>query len=368
MDFLKEKMEDGFVLLKRDISLKKVYIEVTSRCNLSCITCIRNVWLDPMEDMDLETFIGIIEQLKGFKSVNEIVFGGYGEPLYHPQILQMLEKTKMEGFKTTITTNGVLLDKKTASILVNLNLDQIVVSFDSAQPQQYGSIRIGASLVNVVANINSLNEEKLKKKSHLPKIGIEFVVMKRNYQEIPAMTMLATRTLGASFVKVTNILPHTEEMTKEVLYGGQHELSLTPTWPVFMGEWLQWGSMELPRMKWGALRQCRFLLSDAVVISVDGKVSPCYPLLHSYPYYIFGRKKEVKKHSFGNVKEKKLINILNADEFLRFRYRVRNFDFPSCVDCELNSNCEYASSNTDCWGGDPSCADCLFAQDIVRCP
>lgn len=367
MDHLKEKIEDGFVLLRKDPELRKVYIEVTSRCNLSCITCIRNSWLDPGQDMDLATFSGIIEQLKDFKSVNEVVFGGYGEPLYHPRILEMIKIVKQSGLKTTITTNGVLLDKKMAAALVDLNIDQIMASFDSAQPQQYGDIRIGSSLINVVANVNNLNEEKVRRTRHVPKVGIEFVVMKQNLQEIPAIAILA-RTLGAAFVIVTNILPHTEEMTKEVLYDGQHELPMASTWPVFMGDWLLWGKMELPRMKWGAFRRCRFLEAGAIVVSSDGYVSSCYPLLHSYTYYIFGRKKNVSRYSIGNMKEKKLIDMLTSDEFLKFRYRVRNFNFPSCVDCDLSINCDYASSNTDCWGNDPSCADCLFAQDIVRCP
>ncbi|MGQ9585737.1 MAG: hypothetical protein ACUVXG_10090 [Anaerolineae bacterium] len=40
--------------------------------------------------------------------------------------------------------------------------------------------------------------------------------------------------------------------------------------------------------------------------------------------------------------------------------------FPSCVDC--GAACDYAEQNEDCWGNVPSCADCLWAQDVVRCP
>ena len=45
---------------------------------------------------------------------------------------------------------------------------------------------------------------------------------------------------------------------------------------------------------------------------------------------------------------------------------VRDFRFPSCVDC--GEACAYAEHNQDCWGNAPSCADCLWAQDLVRCP
>ncbi len=367
MNYLKELIEDGFVFLKKKPDLKRVYIEVTNRCNLNCITCIRNSWCDSVNDLEFFIFSKIIEELKDFKDVKEFYFGGFGEPLSHLRILEMIELAKKSDLKVTVSSNGVLLDRNMVKALVKAKLDQIVVSFDSAQPQQYGNIRVGSSLTNVVANIHALNEEKMNKRSHLPKIGIEFVAMKRNIQEIPAMSMLA-RTLGASFVIVTNILPHTEDMIKEVLYDGEHKLPEASTWPVYMKDWLLWGMMEFPKMKWGAFRRCRFMESHSIVIASDGVVSPCYPLLHSYSYYILGRKKNVKKYHFGKITEKSLMDIYTSDEFLKFRYRVRNFNFPSCVDCDLNPNCDYASSNTDCWGGDPSCADCLYAQDIVKCP
>ena len=34
----------------------KIYIEPTSRCNLTCLTCIRNVWDEPMGRMTESTF------------------------------------------------------------------------------------------------------------------------------------------------------------------------------------------------------------------------------------------------------------------------------------------------------------------------
>lgn len=40
----------------------------------------------------------------------------------------------------------------------------------------------------------------------------------------------------------------------------------------------------------------------------------------------------------------------------------------SCVDCDLRETCVIAESNESCWGWCPSCADRLWAQDIVRYP
>ncbi|MDR7465556.1 MAG: SPASM domain-containing protein [Armatimonadota bacterium] len=132
------------------------------------------------------------------------------------------------------------------------------------------------------------------------------------------------------------------------------------------GDWLAWGIINLPRVKWGAQRRCRFIDDRAMVIGWDGGVSPCYALMHSYPYYIYGRRKEVSRYVLGRVGERTLAEIWTSQECVTFPARVRDFRFPSCVDCGMA--CSFAASNEDCRGNAPSCADCLWAQDIVRCP
>lgn len=119
-------------------------------------------------------------------------------------------------------------------------------------------------------------------------------------------------------------------------------------------------------MKWGAWQQCGFMTDRAVVIGWDGGVSPCYPLMHSYPYYIYGRRKNVSRYVLGNVREAALSDIWQSEEYVRFRAKVRDFRFMYCVDCGLA--CDYAENNEDCLGNVPSCADCLWAQGIIRCP
>jgi MoaA/NifB/PqqE/SkfB family radical SAM enzyme len=87
--------------------------------------------------------------------------------------------------------------------------------------------------------------------------------------------------------------------------------------------------------------------------------------MHSYSYYIFGRRKDVKRYALGNVNEKSLLDIWTSEEYVIFRAKVNDFRFPSCVDCGIA--CSFAEENIDCWGNDPSCADCLWAQDILLC-
>ncbi|MFC1717339.1 tungsten cofactor oxidoreductase radical SAM maturase [Candidatus Poribacteria bacterium] len=358
--------EDGLVIQYPRADVRRVYIEVTSLCNLNCITCVRNVWSDEMGHMDMETFHAIVRQLEDFPDVQSVTLAGFGEPLYHPEILNMARAIKDLGLELNISTNGTLLDADVAEELVDIGLDKIVVSLDSGHPQLFEDIRIGADLDIVLSNLRTLNEIKQRRSSKLPTIGIEFVAMRRNVHEIGDLPRLAS-LLGAVSIIVTNLLPHTEEMKEEVLYNDSVELPGCGGWPVRAGNsWVQWGTMSYPRMHWGSDSHCRFIGDRSLVIGWDGGISPCYALLHSYQCYIFDKLKHVSKYSIGNVCDRKLLELWTSEEYVRFRHKVRAFEFPSCMDCGMG--CGYTDVNQDCWGADPSCADCLYARDIVRCP
>jgi tungsten cofactor oxidoreducase radical SAM maturase len=361
-----DRGEEGLVLQCPRADVRRVYIEVTSLCNLNCITCMRNVWSDEMGHMDMDTFHTIVQQLKDFADIRSVTLAGFGEPLYHPEILGMARAIKELGLELTIITNGTLLDQNLAEELINIGLDRMIVSIDSVHPKLFGDIRRGANLDIVLNNVRRLNEIKQRRQSKHPTIGIEFVAMRRNVHEVSDLPRFGS-FLSASFIIVTNLLPHNEDMAEEILYDGRAELPKCIGWPVRMGDsWLQWGTMSYPRMYWGANQYCRSVGDRSLVIGWDGGISPCHALMHSYSYYIFGRYKYVSRYTIGNVRERKLLELWTCEEYVKFRNKVRAFAFPSCVDCGIN--CGYTSINQDCWGADPSCADCLYAQGIIRCP
>jgi len=356
-----------FHILRPDI--RKLYLEITTRCNLHCRTCVRHVWGDPLEDMTDATFDRIVAQAQALPQLQHVLFGGYGEPFAHPHILDYLAAVKALGVHVTISTNGTLLDEKRARALVETGVDVLSISVDGASPGVFADVRQGAELRTVVENIEALNRIRRERGRQLPRIQLEFVALKRNVADLPGLPELARR-LEANRVLVTHVLPHTPEMAAEALYARDERppLSPHPGWPVRSGDWLLWGTLELPRMNWGAERRCRFIANQALVVGWDGAVSPCYALSHSYPYYVFGRRKQVTRYTFGNVNETSLAEIWMGDDYVCFRDEVRRFNFPSCVDCNLRDTCDIAESNDGCWGWCPSCADCLWAQEIIRCP
>lgn len=363
-----DERNGDLILHPRVPNARKLYIEATTACNLSCHTCMRNVWSDPAASMKMSTFERILDSLPGLPELERVVFTSFGEPLVHPHLLEMIAAIRQRGLAVSLGSNGLLLKPEVLSELVRLGVDRLVVSVDGVKPETYDMVR-GAALSQVLDNIRTLNEIKIRQGSLMPALGIEFVLLKSNAEELAGLTQLAMH-LKASRVIVSNVLPYTEEMRGEVLYGHQPQQPfLSGGFPVRLDAWVTWGTVELPRMHWGAERRCRFVNDRSIVVSWDGGVTPCYALSHNYNYYaIDGVKKTVSRLLFGNVNESRLAEIWMSEDYTRFRSEVRAFHFPSCPDCDLRETCDLRERNEGCWGWNPSCADCLWAQDIIRCP
>ncbi len=366
--FWLNEREGDLILHPRLPDAKKLYIEVTTACNLNCQTCIRHSWTDPHAHMSVATFKRIIESLDELPMLERVIFTSFGEPLVNRNLIPMIEEVRKRGLAVTLGSNGVLLTENVVRELIRLEVDQLIVSIDGGKPETYEGVR-GTQLSLILENVKRFNQIKNEMGLVKPSLGIEFVAMQSNQDELRDLMELAS-DLNASRLVVSHVLPYTKEMDEEKLYGyGPREPLKTGSWPIKSDVWVRWGFLELPRMFWGAERRCKFVQDKSIVVGWDGAVSPCYAFSHSYKYYaVDGVEKDVERFVLGNVNEESLADIWMNEEFTCFRSDVRSFHFPSCPDCDLRETCDLRKNNEGCWGHNPSCADCLWAQDIVRCP
>jgi MoaA/NifB/PqqE/SkfB family radical SAM enzyme len=184
---------NGFRLRRPVTHLAKVYIEPTNRCNLECVTCIRNCWDEPLGEMSPATFARIVEGLRTLSRPPDVLFGGLGEPLAHPDIADMVQQAKALGSSVELITNGTLLNKPLAMQLIDAGLDILWVSLDGATPESYKDVRLGAALPEVLANLRQFRHARWSKHQPVtldlvlkPQLGIVFVAMKRNISDLPS--------------------------------------------------------------------------------------------------------------------------------------------------------------------------------------
>lgn len=89
--------------------LKKLYLELTDKCNLNCKMCYRKSWEQNFCDMKDDLLIKLVNELKTHTKLKEIVIGGIGEPTFSKNFKMALELLK--DYKLTVTTNGTLMTK-----------------------------------------------------------------------------------------------------------------------------------------------------------------------------------------------------------------------------------------------------------------
>lgn len=357
------KTGSGYKLIPLVANVKKLYIEVTTKCNFACITCIRSSWEEAYEHMEWETFEKIIASINELPELEGVFFGGFGEPMMHPRIFEMIKQVKDLGLKAEMITNGSYLTEAVINQLIDLKLDGIFVSFDSPDAEEFNEIRPGADFNNVYDNVVNLQRIKRLRKTVKPDLGIEFVAMKKNFHRLPKLTRMAW-DLNASQVIITNLLPYHESMKDEIVY------DMDDTGSIFGSESLIFAiRARLSAMKLRTERYCKFVKDKTMSINFRGDVSPCYALMHSYKCYIYGREKQIYPCYLGNVNKKTLKEIWLERGFINFRETVEDFKFPSCTDCKSLDGCNYTEDNVmDCWGNSPSCAECLWSRRIIACP
>jgi tungsten cofactor oxidoreducase radical SAM maturase len=313
--------------------------------------------------MDYRIFNSIVEQLKELPNLEWVHFGGFGEPLSHPHIIDMIRQVKGLGLKVEMISNGSLLTPDMARTLIDLGLDMLFISLDGPDEEAFNDIRKGADFVSVIDNIKGLNKIKHEVRVNHPELGIEFVAMKRNFHKLPQVAKLITE-LNAKKLLVTNVMPYNEELRDEILY------DLNDTEPLFgKDSVVTLMKATMPNMKLRSERYCKFIEDKALTVTWEGKVAPCYALMHGYRCFVYGREKKIYPYYLGDVQEKSLKEIWTKPEYALFRMRILDSRLPSCTDCRELEGCSYTDDNQmDCWGNSPSCAECLWARRLIVCP
>ena len=303
-----------------DDCLKKLYIEPTARCNLRCKMCFRNSWKNEIiGDMRPETFRKAMTTMPD--SVETVFFGGMGEPLAHPDI----------------------------------------VEFNRQRARLDRTVRLGVAFVVMKSNAHEL--------ALLPYFSTYYKV-----NEVNISNVIPTDEHTASEVLYNNVVdwglgdPAPMESSPRIhlplmdwqdpaAQEGLRSLLSTSMCSVYLS------GQRVSR----AARHCRFIDEGMAFVKFDGHVSPCMSLLRNATLYWRQKQRETRSHFFGDLAKQGLDEIWNAPDYADFRRRVRNFEFSPCYRCSLCENWEQGL--TDCYGNDaPTCGGCLWSEGVISCP
>ncbi len=159
-------------------------LEATSVCNLKCFMCFQSFAPPPRGFMAMELYKKIIDEgsKKGLCSLKLMY---RGEPLLHPNIVEMVRYAKEKGImEVMFNSNATLLTEEKARALIDAGLDKLICSVDGYTKEVYESVRIGAKFETTLQNIKTLQRLKKEMGKKNPTLRVQMVDTPRNHEQM----------------------------------------------------------------------------------------------------------------------------------------------------------------------------------------
>ncbi len=143
LSYLKNRIQWKYYPKKKiPIFPLNIDIEVSSRCQIKCDHCFRQ-YMDIGENdfMPLDMYKKIVKECGEYNLIT-LKFSMRGEPLLHPDIVEMVRYAKEQGIQEVwINTNGGPITEELAHGLISSGVDWITMSFDGLG-KMYESVRL----------------------------------------------------------------------------------------------------------------------------------------------------------------------------------------------------------------------------------
>jgi radical SAM protein with 4Fe4S-binding SPASM domain len=179
-------------------------IEPANVCNLRCPLC--TTGSGEMKrvrgNMTLDTFNEII-----YKFGDDIFFlliYHQGEPYINPNFLDFVKIAKQKNIYVTTSTNGHYFTRENIKETIDSGLDSMIVSLDGITQETYAKYRVRGSLDKVIQGTSQFMQTRNLMKRRTPNVALQFLVMKHNEHEIPALRKLAAQ-IGVDRLLIKNI-------------------------------------------------------------------------------------------------------------------------------------------------------------------
>jgi putative metalloenzyme radical SAM/SPASM domain maturase len=210
----------------------KLFVELTTRCNLRCAMCVKQAPGQGLVEGDMtdETFARIVP---AFPHLESLVLNGIGEPTLHRGLESFIEQAKAAmptGSWVGFQTNGQLLGRRRAESLVEAGVDRICISADSVAPDQLKAIHGGARL-GPIESASGWLHDAAGRHGRQVSLGLEFVAMRSNLRQLPDLVRWAAGH-GFGFLIVSHMLPYDAAMAGEAAFSptSDRALDIYRTW------------------------------------------------------------------------------------------------------------------------------------------
>ena len=201
------------------MGLVRVHFELTTRCNLNCLHCLRDRSLKA--DLPVELIAKVLREVKPY-GIDMVGITG-GEPLLHPRFKEVIELFVREGFLFSFVSNGMEAPKfidflKSPEIKEKLQL--VAISLEGPDEETNDAVRGKGSFKKALKAVVGLKANKLP-------FAIKFSINALNYKKIEEMALFAGK-LGAREVSFSQIYPSPESLAKGLMLEPEQWVEIKP--------------------------------------------------------------------------------------------------------------------------------------------
>lgn len=337
-----------------------VSYSITQKCNLKCKHCYsESVEEAAPDELSTAEALQLIEELAQW-GIGLLIIDG-GEPLCRDDLFEIVKRAGAKGIRTTIGSNGILIDKKIAERMRETGVMAVAISLDGADAATHDSFR----------GVDGAFEQTLKGIEACRNAGLPFqlniVIRKNNISQVDDMLRIAV-DLGANAVEVFDLVLagrakdeclgmelslDERKMVMEQLACAQEDYPLVirvpgcPMYPLILQEKTIKPKLFPPeallRIPYYGRGCAAGMPRGYVMVRCNGEINPCMLL----------------QINLGNVREQKLTSIWEDSPILK-ELRRRDLLKGACGDCSHKLVCSGCRGRAyeetgDMMATDPGC-------------
>ncbi|MFH1061644.1 MAG: radical SAM protein [Candidatus Omnitrophota bacterium] len=264
-------------------------IEPTNQCNLCCVLCPtgEKTLKRPKTNLSLDIYKQAVDQLE-----NHVIYlslYNMGEPLLNKDIFPMIRYARDKNIFVRLNSNGTLINKSVAEQIIDSDLNEILISLDSATAEKYLTYKKSDGFAKVLHNLKLLIEKRANKKH--PFIAIQLLLQKNSEYDILKFKQIA-KSLKVDKVLLKKIrvnspgsaikadfLPQNKKLIRNYYKSKQNKKSCLRPW------------------------------QSAVILSNGDVVACCFDM--------------EAKHVFGNISQNSFQTIWSNKKYIEFREKIK---------------------------------------------
>jgi len=176
-----------------------IFWELTKGCNLRCIHCRASATeLSSPSDLSTQAARDIIDEIAAVSTPILVLSGG--EPLFRSDIFQLARYATDKGLRVALATNGTLVTKDIARMIVDSGVRRVAISLDGADARTHDTFRgIPGAFDAAIYGFRNLKNLDMS-------VQINTTIARHNAHQLPEVLELA-KFLGADALHTFLLVP-----------------------------------------------------------------------------------------------------------------------------------------------------------------